>query len=227
MATAISANPTTPSTTSTSSKQPASLTQGPGGAMGKDQFLQLFVAQMKNQDPLSPMDGTAMAAQLAQFSSVEQLTQMNETLSTEATGQTGLATLLANNGALGAVGKNVLVSAASVDTTKSAPTAITVDIPSGTTGATLKIYDASGNEVASQDLGAPSAGRHTFDLTGNAKAPGAGTYKYVVETPGAQSETVTPQIAGHIDSVRFTSNGPVISMGGVEVPYMSVTEITN
>jgi flagellar basal-body rod modification protein FlgD len=52
----------------------------PGGPMGKDQFLQLLVAQMKNQDPMNPMDGQQMAAQLAQFSSVEQLISANDTL---------------------------------------------------------------------------------------------------------------------------------------------------
>ena len=49
-------------------------------AMGKDEFLKLLVAQMKNQDPLNPMDGQQMAAQLAQFSSVEQLISANDTL---------------------------------------------------------------------------------------------------------------------------------------------------
>lgn len=52
----------------------------PGGKLGKDEFLKLLVAQMKNQDPLNPMDGQQMAAQLAQFSSVEQLVTANETL---------------------------------------------------------------------------------------------------------------------------------------------------
>ena len=50
------------------------------GEMGKDAFLQLLVAQLKNQDPLSPSDGKEMAAQLAQFSSVEQLVSVNDTL---------------------------------------------------------------------------------------------------------------------------------------------------
>ena len=49
------------------------------GDMGKDSFLQLLVAQLKNQDPLSPSDGKEMAAQLAQFSSVEQLVSANDT----------------------------------------------------------------------------------------------------------------------------------------------------
>jgi flagellar basal-body rod modification protein FlgD len=48
--------------------------------MGKDAFLQLLVAQLKNQDPLAPSDGKEMAAQLAQFSNVEQLVTVNDTL---------------------------------------------------------------------------------------------------------------------------------------------------
>jgi len=50
-------------------------------ALGKDQFLNLLVAQLKNQDPLSPMDNTQYIAQMAQFSSVEQLMNMSEEIS--------------------------------------------------------------------------------------------------------------------------------------------------
>jgi flagellar basal-body rod modification protein FlgD len=57
-----------------------SVLAGAGGKMGKDEFLQLLVAQMKHQDPLNPMDGQQMAAQLAQFSSVEQLVSANDQL---------------------------------------------------------------------------------------------------------------------------------------------------
>lgn len=67
------ATPTTPKVTTP-------VDTSPGGAMGKDQFLKLLVAQMKNQDPLNPMDGTQMASQLAQFSTVEQLQSANDTL---------------------------------------------------------------------------------------------------------------------------------------------------
>ncbi len=56
----------------------------PGGAMGKDQFLKLLIAQMQNQDPMSPMQGDQMAAQLAQFSSLEQLTNIGNTLEAQA-----------------------------------------------------------------------------------------------------------------------------------------------
>lgn len=52
----------------------------PGGEMGKEAFLKLLVAQLKNQDPLNPQDGAQMATQLAQFSNVEQLVTANDTL---------------------------------------------------------------------------------------------------------------------------------------------------
>jgi flagellar hook assembly protein FlgD len=59
----------------------------PSSSTGQDAFLQLLVAQVRNQNPLSPTDGTQFVAQLAQFSSLEQLTAIRgelEQLRTEA-----------------------------------------------------------------------------------------------------------------------------------------------
>ena len=49
-------------------------------ALGKNAFLTMMVAQMKNQDPLNPLDGTDFTAQLAQFSGLEQQVNMNDNL---------------------------------------------------------------------------------------------------------------------------------------------------
>ncbi len=53
-------------------------TTTPGGALGKNEFLNLLMTQMRNQDPLDPMDSTATIAQLAQFSSLEQMSNLNK-----------------------------------------------------------------------------------------------------------------------------------------------------
>ena len=51
-------------------------------ALGKDDFLTMLVAQLENQDPLNPMDGTDFSAQLAQFSQLEQLMNLNTSMET-------------------------------------------------------------------------------------------------------------------------------------------------
>lgn len=72
-----------------------------GGDLGKDQFLQLLVCQMKNQDPLEPEKDTQFIAQLAQFSSLEQMQNLNDTA--------------LNSQAFGLVGKSVVINAESAN----------------------------------------------------------------------------------------------------------------
>jgi flagellar basal-body rod modification protein FlgD len=50
---------------------------GDKGKLGKDEFLKIMIAQMKNQDPMQPLDDKAFVAQMAQFTSVEQLANMS------------------------------------------------------------------------------------------------------------------------------------------------------
>ncbi|ACZ37980.1 MAG: flagellar hook capping FlgD N-terminal domain-containing protein [Sphaerobacter thermophilus] len=60
----------------------SSTTFSPADRLGKQEFLMLLTAQLRNQDPLRPMEDTEFIAQLAQLNSLEQMQQMNETLST-------------------------------------------------------------------------------------------------------------------------------------------------
>ncbi len=57
---------------------------GPGGRLDKQAFLMLLVAQLKNQDPMNPMQDREFIAQLAQLNTLEQLQQLNETVASMA-----------------------------------------------------------------------------------------------------------------------------------------------
>lgn len=67
--------------TGTDSTSNTSTIGGTSAKSMQDEFLQLLTTQLKNQDPLSPVDQTQMLSQLAQFSSLEQMTNLNSTMS--------------------------------------------------------------------------------------------------------------------------------------------------
>jgi len=72
----------------------------PKQELGKDDFLQLLIAQLSHQDPTAPMEDTQFIAQMAQFSSLEQSTNMNASFEK-------LNVMLSGSEAAGSVGKNV------------------------------------------------------------------------------------------------------------------------
>jgi len=69
-------DPTTTVTTATTATTAASSKKKADQVLGKDDFLKLMVAQMKNQDPMNPADDKDNIAQMAQFSSLEQITNL-------------------------------------------------------------------------------------------------------------------------------------------------------
>ena len=88
----------TNNTTQTGNHAPT--TSVPGGQMGKDQFLKLFVAQLQHQDPMNPMNDSDFMGQMASFSTFEQVSNM-------AADNEQVAQNLAANHAIGLIGRTV------------------------------------------------------------------------------------------------------------------------
>ena len=63
-----------------STAAPTASTTAPTGQVSKDLFLKLMVAQLRNQNPLNPVDGTNFLEQLSQISGVEQMVEMRKEL---------------------------------------------------------------------------------------------------------------------------------------------------
>jgi flagellar basal-body rod modification protein FlgD len=91
---------TVDSTTPATSTTPTQLTRNTGGALGKDDFLKLLVAQLQHQDPMNPMQDSDFMGQMASFSTLEQVTNM-------AAANDTIAKNLTANGAIALIGRTV------------------------------------------------------------------------------------------------------------------------
>lgn len=212
--------------TSGAPSQPSSLLgAGPGGKMGKDEFIKLLLAQMRHQDPLNPMKGEELAVQLAQFSSVEQLMNLNSAVARQEDVQGAIVEALNGNSALSTIGRTVTA----VGNEVVVPDSGSVDVVVGGSGgdATLRIYDQSGREVGTRPLGFVAGGRQSVELGAAAEGLAPGAYTYAVEVRDGAGETVPVQtfVTGRIDGVRYGSTGPVLTAGPLQIPIGSIVEI--
>ncbi len=187
-----------------SASQLANLSGG-SQALGKDDFLKLLIAQMKNQDPLKPMDDTAFVSQLAQFSSLEAQADTNKLLQLVANQQQGLA----NNTIVDLVGKGVTVRG---DKVTYDGTGLGASVRYTLAGAadkvTITILDSSGNAVRTMDVGAKPAGLLTSLWDGKSdlgvqEPAGAYTVQVQAKGPGGAPVTVSQETSGTVTSVSF------------------------
>lgn len=199
------------------------------GALGKNEFLKLLIAQMKHQDPLNPTQGDQMAAQLAQFSSLEQLQQINGTLGLQQGTQQAVVASLQEGAALNTLGKTVVATGNQIAVVPgSDPRGVPVLAQiAGSGTATLTVTDAAGKVVGTRALGAVNAGELSVTLGDAGKDLPPGVYRYAVTVTGPTGAPVdvTTYTVGRIDRIQATAQGPVLYAGGIAIPLANVTEI--
>jgi flagellar basal-body rod modification protein FlgD len=202
-----------------------------GVTLGGTDFLTLMLAQLKNQDPTSPVDSNEFLSQLASLSEVQGINQLNNSFSS-------LSGSITSNQALQAsslLGHKVLATS-STGTLSTAGAALSgaVNVPQTTSQVTLNISNSAGTLVKSINLGAQSAGLADFTWNGlasNGSAAPAGTYTLSATVAGASSSTaVTTLVSGTVDSVTMGSGtaGLTLNVDGLgSVPFSSVQQISN
>lgn len=199
--------------------------RGPGGALGKDEFLQLLVAQLRNQDPLNPSDGQEFAAQLAQFSSVEQLMQINETLAGQGAGFGALLGAMNASAALGMIGRTVVAAGDFLVADGANPAEATFEVAgTGGTGV-LTVRDAEGNVVATRDLGTLASGRHTVTFDTDELPAGEYTYDVRVTDAAGQPVTVQTYTTVRVTGVGSGPTGVTLTAGTLGIPFGSILEV--
>ncbi|WDP89807.1 MAG: flagellar hook capping protein [Desulfobacter sp.] len=193
-------------------------------ALGRDAFLTMLVAQLKNQDPLNPMDGTDFSAQLAQFSQLEQLMNLNETME----GVAGNSGGGSSSDIMDYIGKEV---AGKVDTIALQDGTASSGYFSIDTPAEVKVTvtDAKGNTVRTFNLGQQEAGGHTITWDGkdsSGKMADDGTYTYTVSANyGAGFTDLSSTVSGEVQGVSYSNGNAFLVVNGVLMDPASVDAV--
>ncbi|RDK01793.1 flagellar hook assembly protein FlgD [Paraburkholderia lacunae] len=216
------------SSTSSTSTSSTSSSSGTSGTDLQNTFLQLLVAQMKNQDPTNPMDSSQMTSQLAQINTVSGISQLNTTLTSLSTqltaGQQSQAALL--------IGSTVLAPGSSVTVASGKASSFGVQLANSVSDLQVVVKNAAGNIVNTIDLGKQSAGNIPVsswtptDSAGNTLPDGTYTIS-AVGTINGQQATATTLAGATVQSVVTQSSGTpgLVLSNGTTVGLTSVAAI--
>lgn len=175
-------------------------------------FLSLLVAQMKNQDPLNPMDNAQLTTQLAQISTVNGVEELNATMKSMAGGFGGLQTLQAAS----LPGREVMVNGNSL-AFEGGSVAGGFQLDQAVEQVSISIVDAAGAQLQRVNLGPLTSGIHSFEWDGATDAGGLaspGTYYFKLQAVGlGQAVPAQPLAIGRVDGVGRTVDGVSLNLG--------------
>lgn len=204
----------------------------PAGPAGKgeaqsinDRFLKLLVAQMKNQDPLNPLDNAQVTSQMAQINTVTGINNLNETVTK----------LLEQFGSLQALqaaqlaGRDVLVNGNRLNLDADGAFGA-VELQGDAAAVKVEIRDANGLLVRTLDLGPRAAGTSRFEWDGRSDAGAAaapGTYTIAALAGTAGKETaVNTLTAARVEGVRNENGALQLLLTGIgPVAYADIKQI--
>jgi len=195
----------------TANSQPGSSTQK--GDELRNNFMTLLVTQLRNQDPLNPMENAEMTSQLAQINTLSGIEELNKTLQ-GITGQIDAGQALQ---AASLIGRGVLVPGDRVLVGNGQTTPFGIELAAPAAEVKVSILDGSGQAVRQFNLGALAAGVESFvwDGTLNDGSPAPdGAYRVSIEasTDGRVQDATLLSYA-QVGGVSNGRNGPLLDLG--------------
>jgi flagellar basal-body rod modification protein FlgD len=194
-------------------------------AQNFDTFLTLLTAQLKNQDPLSPMDATQFTQQLVQFSQVEQQINSNKNIET----LIGLTRSRNATESVSYLGKTVtLTDGGAALKDGSAEWTYTLDGESA--GTVLTITNAQ-NKLVYVTRGNTANGEHSFvwdgrDNFGNPLPDGGYTLTVKAELADGKAIATRVRSQGVVEEIDLSSSEPLLMIGAFGVPLSKVALIS-
>ena len=188
-------------------------------------FLKLLTTQLKNQDPLNPMDNAQMTSQLAQMSTVSGIEKLNTTLNS-------LVDSVGNSQSIQAasmIGKDVMATGTQLNLASGAAYG-GINLSGAADQVTLHIKDSTGKEIQTEVLGAQKAGVLNFAWDGKTAAgttAADGLYKFSVEAvQGGKSVSADTLQVGTVSALVRSSTGFLLDLGPLgTVDFKNVQQI--
>jgi flagellar basal-body rod modification protein FlgD len=193
--------------------------------VSKIDFMTLLVAQIQNQDPMSPMDNQQFTSQITQFTMLEEMEKTNANLEENLI----VGQAINNTAMLGLVGKNVTVEGNKtwVEGGVVSENMIATELP-GT--ATVEVTDSTGHVVATYPQSVTSGlNAVTWDgLLDDGQPAPDGTYSISVtlETTGGNEIPFTTLMTGPVDGLRYENNQAVVIVGGLEYYVSEIYKVS-
>jgi flagellar basal-body rod modification protein FlgD len=194
-------------------------------AEAQDRFMTLLVTQMKNQDPLNPLDNAQVTSQLAQLSTVTGIDKLNDSIGALMGSYQASQSMQAAN----MIGHGVLVPGSGLDLVEG-QALMGVELTEPVDKLQVTIFDAGGREVRKLDLGAQQPGAIPVAWDGkNADGAAApdGNYSFKVEAAiGSDKIEATALQFGLVSSVSTNAQGVKLNLPGLgEVKFADVRQI--
>jgi len=193
--------------------------------LGRDDFLTLLVTQLKNQDPLKPMDSTSFVAELAQFSQLEQSSKQVTLLEKSINQQADALqyTLLPM------VGRSVQIEGSLINL-NNGPATLTYALERGASTVRVTIQDTQGRAIRTLDVGTQSAGKQEVHWDGRNQGGALmpnGIYHYQVTAKDVSGATVlaAPSSTLTISGVRMVDGTPQLAAGNYVIDRNDIVEL--
>jgi len=205
----------------------SSSASGTTAADTEDRFLKLLVAQMRNQDPLNPLDNAQVTTQLAQINTVRGI----ETLNASVGKLVDRGATSSPLDAVGMLGRQALVAGNTIERAEGdSGTRIGFELSSAGKGALAEVVDAAGKVVFSKLVQAPAAGVHMIDwhgTDGQGSPVPAGSYRLRVSaSDGTNAIAATALTPARVIGVSQAADGVRLDLAGRgSVPANSVKAI--
>lgn len=196
------------------------------GELGRDQFLKLLITQLKNQDPLSPMESVEFTSQLAQFSSLEQLFAVGDSL------QAIKSSLQFQEGdqLVQYIGKKVISKGNTMTVHGGATEPATFNLDDDAEVG-VSIYAGNGTLVRRLSMGWQKKGDCQVPWDGKddtGKAVPDGDYSFQVQATGAKGASVSSQtyVTGEVTGVRHENGKSLLLIGKKQILPDSILEVS-